>query len=541
MRLWGICIASMFCVFVQSAQAEFTVVYPPDKVSVNQPTIAIVGTSDEAGSVTVSVKGGSAASDKVPVAYGGFGAVIKLKKGMNTITLKSPSGVVVTRSIAYGEAKGTTPWVVHAWQDHFGNCQACHRVDERRTNYRRMGTGTESCSTEKCHGDIGKGAEFIHGPVAGGVCISCHNPHGSPNKDSIERTGADQCFVCHQEEQKNFEELHKHTPVKDGNCTGCHDPHQSSSRFQLRAEGQKLCFNCHDQAKLTGGQFQHGPVGAGDCDACHDPHASPYAKQLMADGNDVCYTCHAEKKEEMALRHVHAPAAESCLNCHNAHSAPAKMLLAADVPGACWSCHANIETTVKTASVQHPPVKEGNCGACHSPHATNEANLLTAQTVTLCGSCHIDVEDNLVSEPRKHGPVADNDCASCHTVHGGTYPLLLVQYFPPEFYNAYSESLYDLCFMCHNADIARDAQTTTLTDFRDGSRNLHYLHVNKRKGRSCKACHAVHASDQEKHIRRSVPFGPMYEYPVEFTKSDNGGSCMVGCHKELAYSRKKKG
>jgi predicted CXXCH cytochrome family protein len=167
--------------------------------------------------------------------------------------------------------------------------------------------------------------------------------------------------------------------------------------------------------------------------------------------------------------------------------------------------------------------------------------LLTGATAEVCGSCHEEVGERLIEKPNKHGPVADNDCAACHTTHGGQQPLLLVEYFPEDFYNAYAESLYDLCFMCHNADIARDAETTTLTDFRDGKQNLHYLHVNRRKGRSCKACHAVHASHQQKHIRHSVPFGRMYEYPVEFTTHDDGGHCLVGCHKQVTYDRNKKG
>jgi len=525
------------------ARADLNIAYPPDNVRVDRATISIVGTTDETGVISVSVKGGSPANcDNVPIQFGGYGVVVKLKKGTNTITLTTPSGATQRRTILYGEdGKNTTKWIVHDWEDKFNNCQDCHRVSDRRTNYRRMGMGLESCSTGKCHGNFGEEAEYVHGPVAGKVCVSCHNPHGAPNPASILRTGSDQCFVCHQEEQEKFEEIHKHTPVKDGNCTGCHDPHQSNSRFQLRATGQDLCYICHDQKTLVGAAVLHGPVGAGDCDACHNPHATAFPKQLMAEGNAVCYTCHVEKESEMAQKTVHLPAAESCLNCHSAHSAPAKMLLAEDQPGICWACHGNIETIVAGSPVTHPPVKNGECEACHNPHASSEPTLLVEATAPLCGSCHLDVGDELVDLPNPHGPVADNDCAACHSVHGAQNPLLLVEYFPPEFYSAYSESLYNLCFMCHNADIARDAETTTLTDFRDGSKNLHYLHVNRRKGRSCKACHAVHSSDQSKHVRASVPFGPMYEYPITFTKRDDGGNCMVGCHKEYSYSRKKKG
>jgi hypothetical protein len=66
---------------------------------------------------------------------------------------------------------------------------------------------------------------------------------------------------------------------------------------------------------------------------------------------------------------------------------------------------------------------------------------------------------------------------------------------------------------------------------------MHFLHVNKEKGRSCKACHEVHAGNQDKHVRKEVPFGGSWKLPVNFTKTPNGGSCVVGCHKPKAYDR----
>jgi hypothetical protein len=118
--------------------------------------------------------------------------------------------------------------------------------------------------------------------------------------------------------------------------------------------------------------------------------------------------------------------------------------------------------------------------------------------------------------------------------------LILRQYFPREFYNAYSTDKYSLCFNCHNKEIALDSLTTTLTDFRQGNLNLHFKHVNKKeRGRSCKACHEVHASNQTKHIRKSVPFGLNWSYPIEYTKHDNGGTCVVGCHRPKTYKRDK--
>jgi predicted CXXCH cytochrome family protein len=525
-----------------SSDAKISIAYPPNEVLVSESSIAIVGTCDESGSIRINVQGGSSLSGKeVPIQYGGFTVRIKVGRGISNITLTAPSGESSSIQVAFAEKRaGFTDWMVHEYQDHFSNCSDCHRVNEKRMNYKRMSMGTASCRTGDCHGEMGVEAEFVHGPVAGGVCISCHNPHGSPNNASISRTGADQCLVCHDGKREEFQQAHQHSPVKDGDCTGCHDPHQSNSRYQLRGEGQDLCFRCHDQEDKIGGNHVHGPVEVGECDACHNPHASPYPYQLMAEGNQVCFECHEEKLDELKKRHVHPPAEEECTNCHDVHTDNGRAQLASDPPDICWECHSDLGDQVAASTIPHPPVKEGQCGKCHDFHASSQPVLLKQEMVSLCSSCHDDMGEHLTDEPNKHGPVIDNDCSACHTPHGGKFPTLLAQYFPPPFYNPYQEGLYSLCFQCHNADIARDQQTTTLTDFRDGSRNLHYLHINKRKGRSCKACHDIHASDQSKHIRRSVPFGDFYEYPITFAKTEDGGSCMVGCHKPKKYSRLKR-
>lgn len=104
----------------------------------------------------------------------------------------------------------------------------------------------------------------------------------------------------------------------------------------------------------------------------------------------------------------------------------------------------------------------------------------------------------------------------------------------------YAQENYASCFDCHNSEIAVDELTSTLTDFRDDQQNLHFLHVNKEiKGRTCRACHQVHASTQRKHVRTSVPFGKInWELPIEFTKTESGGTCVVGCHAPKEYKRK---
>ena len=122
---------------------------------------------------------------------------------------------------------------------------------------------------------------------------------------------------------------------------------------------------------------------------------------------------------------------------------------------------------------------------------------------------------------------------------GADIPDLLQRPFPKGFYTPFAVEKYALCFNCHEQQLVLTAKTTNLTNFRDGDENLHFLHVNRdTKGRSCKTCHDLHASDQPKHIATSVAFeGSKWPMELTYAATDDGGTCAPGCHKPRTYSR----
>jgi len=394
------------------------------------------------------------------------------------------------------------------------------------------------CVTAKCHAEIGT-KEWVHGPVGARICTVCHNPvEGEKHTFKFAAEKDELCFNCHETSRDMLLNDHVHTPVAEGNCIGCHDPHQSDFRFSLKGQAAELCFNCHDRKSFEQ-EFVHGPVGAGDCNACHNPHSSAFEKQLVAASDELCFLCHKEQQEVMNRRHKHKPAEEKCTNCHSPHASAAEFMLPQSPPGLCLECHKDMQVY---ANVSHPhqPVANGQCGECHDVHASENPRLFPVPQSELCFSCHIELKEYVDQQAYQHGPVQQGDCNACHDPHGSEYNRILREYFPEEFYKPYAEENYALCFECHNQQVAVNEKTETLTDFRDHDRNLHFLHVNKQeKGRSCRACHQVHASNQAKHVRTSVPFGKVnWELPVTFTKTDDGGSCVVGCHAPKGYSRK---
>ncbi|MBU0484584.1 MAG: hypothetical protein KKB30_08740 [Proteobacteria bacterium] len=533
-----------------AADPAIRIVSPPDAVWVTEKNLFLAGTVQGIKIDNIELKGVDTKlkNDRATVNEGGvFGAPVSLKNGLNTIKIGSDKLQTSVRVFYTPDQKKNAPpkdfkrFYVHQKPSTL-NCQDCHRLKKGEYDFKKIIPARADCTTGECHTDKGK-AKHVHGPVGAGVCISCHSPHGTFEAKALQRTGGDLCLVCHQAKKEEFNQEVIHAPVEEG-CTDCHDPHQSNMRFQLKAEGEAisaLCFNCHEDGIFTK-KHQHGPVGSGMCIACHQPHSSANASLLIAPTKDgqLCFECHEDRKAEFTMENIHAPVQEDCNKCHDPHSSDAPYQLHEEGGKLCASCHEEatpeIYTAINTAKVKHPPVDEGKCVACHRPHSSNYGSLLKDSMEKLCLSCHTDLGDIIADSQNRHGPVQTGDCAACHNVHGSQFSKLLARYFPMEFYSPYEPENYDLCFGCHNKDIAKTKLTTTLTNFRDGNYNLHYFHVNMKKGRTCTSCHDAHASNQGKHVRYEVPFGA-WSYPISFTKSKVGGTCVVGCHAPKTYDR----
>ncbi|MCX6294903.1 MAG: hypothetical protein NTX97_02365 [Bacteroidetes bacterium] len=82
-----------------------------------------------------------------------------------------------------------------------------------------------------CHEDFSKKYKVLHGPVASGNCLMCHNQHESKYNRLLLRKGQDLCLFCHQAKQVLSNAKHK--TIGDKNCTECHNPHGGEDRFVL--------------------------------------------------------------------------------------------------------------------------------------------------------------------------------------------------------------------------------------------------------------------------------------------------------------------
>lgn len=240
---------------------------------------------------------------------------------------------------------------------------------------------------------------------------------------------------------------------------------------------------CHEK-RLKAATYVHTPVATAACVSCHGPIAPNPPFGLTRTGQDICLACHKEMGALLAkAKTVHNPVTEECIGCHNPHGSESEVFLRVPKLTLCVSCHEKatpgLMHRIENAHAPHRPVAEGKCVACHSPHASNFNRLLN-------------------KGPREA----------------------------------------DICLSCHRETVVLVRRTTTLTNFRDGDRNLHYLHVNRENGRTCLDCHEVHTGYQAHPIRISTPSGDL-NIPVRFTRTETGGRCAANCHLERQYDRNK--
>lgn len=413
----------------------------------------------------------------------------------------------------------------------------------------RVITFEEGCEQAECHAQLAR-APVQHAAVAIGRCDVCHAPDSGGHRYSVGTPKDGVCSSCHVTDEHR---IHQHRAMSDDGCLACHSPHSSTSKGLLKAGSVgDTCAQCHPR---TNAPSPHKPYALNQCDACHEPHGSDHANLLFGgEGPDHCRQCHANVVDAVETSsYSHCNIEGGCLACHGAHGGDQKHLLRAEPRDLCVTCHPAVGAAVTGATVSHDAVLKGEqCVTCHDPHASNRPKMLRDAQMTVCLSCHAKpltaadgraipaMADALRNSPVVHGAIEHGDCSGCHTMHGGEHAKLLKGVPGTALGGSHDVRNFALCFACHDPKLIESSGTT---QFRDGGRNLHEVHLKSdgkagTPSRGCASCHTAHGGSLPRLIATTVNFqGSGWAMPMKFELTADGGSCAPGCHEKLAYRR----
>ena len=107
-------------------------------------------------------------------------------------------------------------------------CGSCH--DSGRSN-RLILPADQLCL--ECHDNV-NGRPWTHGPVSGGGCSVCHEPHKAPQPNLLKHEGNELCISCHIREKGFFAGSSEHRTVDQAVCSDCHYAHSGDDRFMLK-------------------------------------------------------------------------------------------------------------------------------------------------------------------------------------------------------------------------------------------------------------------------------------------------------------------
>ncbi len=360
-----------------------------------------------------------------------------------------------------------------------------------------------------------------------------------------------------------------HEPFRMGACLICHDGDTAMpGKLVTKKNIVALCYKCHPRKDIR--NYDHKPVEKGKCFKCHDPHQSNTEKLLKAKSiNALCLKCHNVTRKDTSIKKVinmnkafkHKPVEKNCLNCHEHHSSKYRKLLKSEDGNLqlCMKCHNKNKMdkkwiNYKNVKYQHGAIvhKGKKCLECHDPHSSKYKNILKKDHISVCLNCHnkslksdedeepmMNMAKHLKTHKHWHKPIKEHEkrggCAACHNPHGSNHFSILKESYTKKFYGNFSKKGF-ICFKCHKVEKIKKQFTTKTTNFRDGKVNLHFLHINERKGRTCRACHDEHASKYPKLIRDYTVFGGV-KFPLRYIETKNGGSCQPACHKKFSYDR----
>lgn len=360
-RIGAVIMLALGLPFLGSGVSALELLTPSTSISTHTNHLVLVGTTS-APIVEVYINDNKLGD--YPVRDSIFHVPITYGYGLNEIRVSAVnSGVVETTDhsieieVLCGPAKVghlhlLFPEYVYHQSEGEALCFGCHNQELSLSSNT---TAVSYCRS--CH-RTAQGSQQ-HSKMADKDCKLCHLQEGdTTDRHIIRKPSSGKCFSCHKDKIESFNQKYVHGPVAGGACVVCHDPHGSKYEHSLNNAEEILCFGCHEFTKeFTTMPVQHPPFATGRCGRCHDPHATANRWVLVKSSETVCLECHDPDGEGLQ-NHNHPynvkpvrPLTEDlklsskgrleCLSCHNPHATHSEHLLRINQKYTCIGCHSD--------------------------------------------------------------------------------------------------------------------------------------------------------------------------------------------------------
>ncbi len=362
-------------------------------------------------------------------------------------------------------------------------------------------------------------------------------------------------------------------------CTSCHDAHNDSfGKFLvMNNTDSQLCKSCHQAGNTT-------IAVHAECASCHAMHTAPSGAMLLkgVNASETCLACHSSQPTltpginvapdlAKVSRHYNPPNMPAvtggasiagsavpqidvtCAGCHEPHTMEAATAEAplispklgqvsgvnaagGKVPVAqyqyevCFKCHDTAPTGINRisrvivqtstrlqfapAAVSYHPVE----AAGKNPEVPSLRPGLTTASLIYCTDCHSSDTGTLIGGGGANGP------------HGSNVSPLLVARYDTADNTSESETIYALCYRCHD-------RASILSD---QSFSAHRLHVVDQRT-PCSVCHDSHGissaqgnATNNSHLINfdtSVVTPDSVQGKIEYQRiGSRTGLCFLNCH-----------
>ena len=144
---------------------------------------------------------------------------------------KDTRGIASPSQTSQADNAAAMSWAGH---ESIKECHSCHE-DAASDEPPLKAPVPQLC--ESCHTAFSDLPGRVHGPVATGQCMICHEPHQAARPSLLKRSTPDLCRQCH--EAANLAQVKDHLAPAYAQCQVCHEAHAGPGRMLLKPEFTK--------------------------------------------------------------------------------------------------------------------------------------------------------------------------------------------------------------------------------------------------------------------------------------------------------------